>query len=185
MVEPLCGVRGNRALSSVLVLCVAAAAAPLFALELRGRNVFVRPPSEVRLITYSSTTWSPSEYFLTIEMPPEADAPLGALTIRQIGGVDRQFPFFVDRTRAFLGRPRQEGREVPVEVRFVSSERLFTLAFPEAIAPGSTMTVALVPWLNPSQADVYVFEVVAYPAGMNPEASPVGVVNLRIYDPFD
>jgi hypothetical protein len=65
---------------------------PLLALELRGRSVFIRPPSEAEMITSSATGWAPAEYNLAIEIPQEAGAPLAELTVQQIGGVDGQFP---------------------------------------------------------------------------------------------
>ncbi len=184
--SPLRGLNGGRALPwALLSIVIVVAQPPPLALELRGRSVFIRPPSEAELITYSATRWAPAEYYLTIEIPQAAGAPLAELTVRQIGGVDWQFPFLVDRTRAFLGRPRQEGQQLPVQASFETSTRRFTLLFRQPIEPASTLTVVLVPWYNPSQADVYQFAVVAYPAGMNPEPSPVGVLNLRIYDPIE
>ena len=44
----------------------------------------------------------------------DAGASLGGLTIQQSRGSDWQFPFLVERTQAFLGRPRQVGAQVPV-----------------------------------------------------------------------
>lgn len=179
--RPFRGWRGP--LRSTLLLLVLWAVTPLPALELRGRSVFVRPPSDVELITDSSDVWSPGgEYSITIDIPAAAGAALARLTVQQISGVDWQFPFFVDQTRAFRGRPREAGESVPVQASFENSTRRFTLEFRKPVEPGTTLTVVLKPWHNPSQADIYQFEVVAYPDGENPQASPVGVVNLRIYD---
>ena len=173
------------ALRSALLLLAVCAATPLPALELRGRSVFVRPPSEAQMITFYSNIWSPAaEYFITIEIPAAAGAALARLTVQQISGVDWQFPFLVEQTRAFAGRPRQEGKSLPVSASFETSLRRFTLEFPQPVEPGTILTVVLKPWHNPSQADIYQFEVETYPAGVNPEASPVGVLNLRIYDQF-
>lgn len=56
-----------------------------------------------------------------------------------------------------------------------------TIDFPEPLPPGSTVTVVLRPWANPGVSDTYLFQVVAWPAGPRPVASPVGVATLRIY----
>ena len=66
---------------------------PLLALELRGRSVFIRPPSEAEMITSSATGWAPAEYNLAIEIPQEAGAPLAEMTMQEIGRVDGQFPW--------------------------------------------------------------------------------------------
>ncbi len=154
------------------------------ALELQGATYFTKPPWKVDLVSYYTTIWQPrAEYYFTIALDPEAGAALGGLTIQQTRGVDNRFSFFVDRTSAFLGRPRQEGKRVPVQAQFDSDARRFTLTFPEPIPPGATVTVVLKPWNNPAFSDTYMFQVTAYPAGPNPSPAPVGFGTLRIYDP--
>jgi len=157
--------------------------APARALELAGSTVFVKAPWQVDLVSYNTTVGQPlPEYYFTLNLDPEAAASLAGFTFEQIRGVDRQFPFLVERTRAFLGRPRREGRPVPVQARFNNDTRTMTLEFPEPIPPGSTVTVSVVPWTNPIQSDTYLFQVVAFPAGADPLGSPVGVGTLRIYE---
>lgn len=157
--------------------------APARALELAGSTVFVKAPWQVDLVSYNTTVGQPlPEYYFTLNLDPEAGASLAGFTFQQIRGVDRQFPFLLERTRAFLGRPRREGRPVPVKARFNNDTRTMTLEFPEPVPPGSTVTVSVVPWTNPNQSDTYLFQVVAYPAGPDPLGSPVGVGTLRIYE---
>jgi hypothetical protein len=157
--------------------------APARALELAGSTVFVKAPWQVDLVSYNTTVGQPlPEYYFTLHLDPEAGASLAGFTFQQIRGVDRQFPFLLERTRAFLGRPRREGRPVPVQARFNNDTRTMTLEFPEPIPPGSTVTVSVVPWTNPIQSDTYLFQVVAFPAGADPLGSPVGVGTLRIYE---
>jgi hypothetical protein len=71
---------------------------------------------------------------------------------------------------------------VAVAAVFDQRERKFTIDFPQPVEPGSTVTVAVRPWSNPSVADTYLFQVTALPAGPNPVASPVGLGTLRIYE---
>ena len=153
------------------------------ALELRGSTYFTRPPWKVDLICYNTTVWAGApEYYFTIELNPQAGAALGQLTVQQSRGADWTFPYNVELTRAFLGRPRQEGPAVAIQAQFDDKSRLFTVQFPQPVPAGSTLTVVLRPWRNPSTADTYLFEVVAYPAGPNPVASAVGLGTLRIYE---
>jgi len=157
---------------------------PVAALELRNRTYFTKPPWSVDLISYYTTVWEPwAEYYFTIELAPDAGASLGALAITQTRGVDRWFPFNLSATRAFLGRPRQAGAAVPVTATFDQDSRTFAISFPEPVPPGSTLTLVLKPWSNPSMADTYMFAVTAYPAGPNPSPTPLGYGTLRIYMP--
>ena len=153
-------------------------------LELKGATYFTKAPWEVDLVSYYTTVWQTrAEYYFTISLDADAGAALGGLTIQQTRGVDNRFPFAVESTEAFLGRPRQRGQRLPVQAEFDAAARQFSLTFPEPIPPGSTFTVVLRPWNNPSFSDTYMFQVKAYPAGPNPSPAPVGFGTLRIYDP--
>ncbi len=155
------------------------------ALELRGSTYFTRAPWKADLRTFNSNVWAAGvEHFLTIDLEPTAGASLARLSLRQIRGADPDFITRLTEARAFVGRPRQEGAPLPVTVAFDGSEGLLWLAFPEPVPPGTTVTVALRAWRNPFVSDTYLFQVVAWPAGPDPVASPVGVATLRIYDPL-
>lgn len=177
----------NRAPGGAVPALVALAALgsvslPLAALELQGSTVFVRAPGEVNLVSYTTDVGQPqAEYFFTLQLPEDAGASLGELQIRQTRGVDRNFQFSPERTQAFLGRPRQRGASVPVEASFSQQERLISVRFPQPVAPGSTLTVRLKPWNNPTMADTYMFQVTAFPAGPNPRPALLGFGTLRIY----
>ncbi|MEA5441476.1 DUF2808 domain-containing protein [Cyanobium gracile] len=183
--RPLAGSAAIMPLAA-LSLLLASAAPAVRALELEGRTQFVRAPWKVTLTSYTTNVGqSPAEYFFTLSLDALAGASLGGLTIQQTRGADWQFPFAVERTRAFLGVPRREGRQIPVQASFEPAARRFTLHFPEPVPAGATVTVSLRPWFNPIQADTYLFQVTAIPAGPGPVASPVGVGTLRIYQPND
>lgn len=172
------------AASLALGLGGVAGPAPVAALELRNRTYFAKPPWSVDLISYYTTVWEPwAEYYFTVELSGDAGASLGALRITQTRGVDRSFAFNLGATRAFLGRPRQAGAAVPVVASFDQDSRTFAISFPEPVPPGSTVTLMLKPWNNPSMADTYMFAVTAYPAGPNPSPTPLGYGTLRIYMP--
>ncbi len=173
-------------LAALLLVLASGVPTAARAVELGGRTEFVRAPWKVVLTSYTTNVGqSPAEYFFTLSLDGQAGASLGAMTIQQTRGADWQFPFAVERTRAFLGLPRREGRRIPVVASFEPAARRFTLTFPEPVPPGETVTVSLRPWFNPMQADTYLFQVTASPAGPGPVASPVGVGTLRIYQPND
>jgi hypothetical protein len=157
---------------------------PARGVEIKGITYFLRPPSDVDLVSYYTQAFDsqPDDYF-TLQLPADAGASLGGLTIEQTRGADRQFTFAVERTRAFLGRPRAEGAQVPLEARFDPTRRRFSITFPQPVPPGSTLTVVLQPWNNPIQPDTYMYEVMAYPAGPNPTPASLGYGTLNIY-PF-
>lgn len=152
------------------------------AMELRGSTFFARPPWKADLVSYRTTVGDPrAEYFFSVELEEDAGAALGGLLIRQSEGPERIWPFSIDRTRAFLGRPRGRGEAIPVEAEAL--EGGIRVIFPEPVAPGSTVTVMLRPWSNPVTAATYLFQVTAFPAGQNPNPTPLGTARLRIYRP--
>ncbi|MFM7268714.1 MAG: DUF2808 domain-containing protein [Cyanobium sp.] len=161
------------------VACDAGAAQ---AVEIGGASLFVKAPWKVDLISYYTTVGQPQpEYYLTLELDPDAGASLASFSFQQIRGADWQFPFSPQRTYAFLGRPRQQGKPVPVRASWDDRTRTMVVSFPEPVPPGSTITTVLIPWFNPMQSDTYLFQVVAFPSGPNPVGSTVGVGTLRIY----
>jgi hypothetical protein len=155
------------------------------AVEIQGASYFIHPPWRVELTAYYNTVWDPQpEYCFTVELPADAGAPLGGLTIQQTRGSDWWFPYYVERTSAYVGRPRAEGRKLPLTATFDQEIRRFEIRFDPPVAPGTTFTTVLKPWNNPDQADTYMFEVTAWPAGANPTATPLGYATLRIYTLF-
>lgn len=152
------------------------------AVELQGRTYFAQPPVEPRATNYRSNAgeaWA--EYMITVTVPKAAGVGLGGLEITQTRGVDRNFPFNLEQCRAFLGEPRQEKAPWPATIQFDQSLRRFRVAFREPVAPGQTVTLVLRPWTNPVQSDVYMFSVMALPAGPEPVAAMAGFVTFPIY----
>ena len=67
-----------------------------------------------------------------------------------------------------------------MEATFDQATRTLRAVFPEPPQPGQVVTLALLPPLNPTWADTYVFAVQALPAGPNPVPAPLGVARLEI-----
>ena len=155
---------------------------PAAALELNGQTFFRSPPWTVQFTNYYwYVMQAGGEYYFTVTLPDQADAGLGQLVIQQTRGVDRNFPYFTNRTRAFLGRPRQEGAAIPVQAVFDQQARRMTVQFLQPPQPGQTVTVALLPVHNPTWSDTCMFSVQALPAGPNPVPASLGFVTLSIY----
>jgi hypothetical protein len=174
---------------SLLPLALAPAALvgppPAAAIDLQGQTWFRTPPWQVIFTNYySDVNQVGGEYYFTVTLPETAGVGLGGLTITQTRGTDRSFNFDLGASRAFLGRPRHEGPAVPVQVRFDGDQRRFDIQFPEPPQPGATVTLALKPWMNPNQADTYMFAVQALPAGPNPAPAPLGYATMQIYSYF-
>lgn len=172
-------------IASAALAASALLGAAALALELRGRTYFTAPPVKVIFRNYYPYAWEAGgEYYFTVPLPVGSGEALAGLQIQQVRGVDRSFGFLVEHSRAFLGEPRREGSPVPVEVQFDPATRLFEIRFPQPVAPGQTLTLALRPQRNPGQADTYLFAVTAFPAGPEPMATPVGFARMPIYDPW-
>lgn len=176
------GQRSRRLAWGLVAALSLLAPAPLQALELQGQTWFVRPPWKVDFTNYYwYVMQTGGEYYFTVTLPAEAGVGLGGLVIQQTRGVDTQFPIAGDRNRAFLGRPRHEGAAIPVQVQFDQASRRVTVQFPQPPQPGQTVTLALRPWHNPSQADTYMFSVQALPAGERPVPASLGFATMPIY----
>ena len=155
---------------------------PARAVELQGQTWFAKPPWKVVFRNYYwYVMQTGGEYYFTLTLPEQAGVGLGGLLIQQTRGVDRQFPLMPERSRAFLGQPRREGPSIPVEADFDNQRRIFSLRFPQPPQPGQTITVALRPWYNPTQADTYMFSVQALPEGPNPVPASLGFATMPIY----
>ncbi len=113
-------------------------AAPVQALELNGQTWFTRPPWKVDFTNYYAYVGQTgATYYFTLTLPEEAGAGLGGLVIQQTRGVDRNFQFAPERTKAFVGRPRREGASIPVQAQFDENGAPGHGAIPPATAAGA------------------------------------------------
>ncbi|BAD79118.1 hypothetical protein syc0928_d [Synechococcus elongatus PCC 6301] len=108
---------------------------------------------------------------------------MGSVTLQQTEGVDRFFQFRLDATRAYVGEPRNFGKEIPVaETTFDNSQRLLSVRFAQPVAPGQQITIVVRPQLNPDTAGTYLWGITAYPAGEQPAGQFLGFGRINIYD---
>ena len=170
-------------LGAVLLAGLAWVPLPARSAEVEGQTWFTSPPWKVEFTNYWWYLMQAGvEYYFTVTLPDQAGAGLGGLVIQQTRGVDRDFRFFTHRTRAFVGRPRREGAAIPVQASFDGQSRTMTVRFPQPPQPGQTVTVALLPWHNPTWSDTYMFAVKALPAGANPVPASLGFATMPIYN---
>lgn len=148
-----------------------------------GRGEFSYPP---RLTDSYSTRNLAGEsnptYYLTIDLPAAALAPLDRLVISLAEGYDPTFNYRPEATVAFVNSP---GGRQPIALGAVEEDRTnqtLTVGFSPPLPPGQTITLALRPHRNPRHAGVYLFGVQAYPAGVNPQPSFAGYARLSFYE---
>ncbi|NJR65074.1 MAG: DUF2808 domain-containing protein [Leptolyngbyaceae cyanobacterium CRU_2_3] len=157
------------------ILALGGLAAPLSlgsqAVELRGQVYFNHPPTLVDAVTTERrTSSSGATYYFTLTVPDDAGEPLQRIMIAQQDSSTfaRLVRYKTDRTRAFIGTPRNRDAALTVgETLFDSDTQTVTVRFDQPVAPGQTVTIGLRPVRNPDLDGIYLFGVTAYPEGEN------------------
>ncbi len=174
-----------RAISTGLMASLLFAIPAAFGVEVNGRSSFVAVPTQTELINYESISFSGGAvFYLVLKMPKGADAGLAEINFSQIRGAQPAFYYGPVQPTAFLGRPRHEGKSLPVSAEFSDDNRSVAIRFQDPVVPGETVTVAFRIGVNPP-ADIYTFSVSATPWGQQPIAQTVGVVQMSIYENTD
>ena len=137
--------------------------------------------------TRTGVAGSNATYYLTLDLPADADEPLQTLTVRLTEGRrDPMFFFLPDETFAFEGTPNHRGEALPIgSVEQDAEAKVITVQFEPAIAPGRSLTLALRPVRNPRFSGVYLFEVTAAPQGEKVRSQFAGYARLSFYDRSD
>lgn len=121
-------------------------------------------------------------YYFTLTFPPSEGAALGTLDLIQIEGIS--IPLVPDKTIAFLGTRRDRGAEIPVRVQTLAEgeQRGLRIQFEEAVSPNQTLTLAVRARSNPSQDDISLYALVAYPQGNLSDGYRIGTGRLHFYE---
>ncbi|HEY9628655.1 MAG TPA: DUF2808 domain-containing protein [Coleofasciculaceae cyanobacterium] len=139
------------------------------AVELRGQVYFDHPPTLVNAVTTRRTASSSgATYYFTLAVPEDAGEPLQRVSITQQDGSSfaQLVRYNTDKTRAFLGTPRNRSGEVTLgETTFDADSQTVSVEFDPPVLAGKTVTVGLRPVRNPQRDGIYLFGVTAYPAG--------------------
>ena len=151
-----------------------------------GRVAFAKSPRLVNAVTtYDNVGVSVAKYYFTLELPANAEEPLGQVTIKQRQGIE-DIDFRLDKTLAFVGKPRQRRENVTIQnVSQDEETNGINVTFDPPIAPGTTFTVGLKPRRNPDYPGIYLFGVTAFPVGEQPYGLYLGVGRLHFYNSHD
>ncbi|UAJ73530.1 DUF2808 domain-containing protein [Synechocystis sp. PCC 7339] len=123
-----------------------------------------------------------SRYFFSISLPAGEIEPLGKLVLHQ---QPNPSPISLDlsQTEVFLGMPSQRGNDLASSAVSTSGDsQTVVVQFDPPIAPGNTVTIALLAEQNPQVEGVYQFRVQAFPPGPAPVGLDLGVGRLQFYE---
>lgn len=148
------------------------------------QTFFNRAPRLVRTAASSLATMTPATYQFTLEVPPNAGAPLQAVKIAPEQNF-RTADLNQTQATAFLGNSFAGGTPLPLASiggEQPANHHEVTVVFNPPIAPGQTVTVSVPADRNPDDAGVYLFGVTAYPQGNNSPGLFLGYGRVDIYD---
>ncbi|MBE9202363.1 DUF2808 domain-containing protein [Synechocystis salina LEGE 06099] len=123
-----------------------------------------------------------SRYFFSISLPAGEIEPLGKVVLHQ---QPNPSPISLDlsQTEVFLGMPSQRGNDLASSAVSTSGDsQTIVVQFDPPIAPGNTVTIALLAEQNPQVEGVYQFRVQAFPPGPAPVGLDLGVGRLQFYE---
>lgn len=151
-----------------------------------GSTMFTSPP---RLVSFTTTDNVAGKrhatYYATIDLLPEAGEPLQTVTVTLIEGRFTRLDYALDDIEVFEGDRYNRGpRYAIATATYDEDAQTLTIELDPAVLPGRTITLALTPTRNPSQAGVYLFEIAAAPEGDNPVFQRAGTGRLNIYNSF-
>jgi hypothetical protein len=175
-------------LGTMLVTVSASQLAPTGAVQLAdGSTVFDSPPRLTSFTTTENTTNRKYvTYYVTVNLLPEAGESLETLQVTLTEGRFTRLDYHTDDIEVFAGDRQDRQTAYPIAAAdYDSDSQTLTVQLAEAAPPGQTLTFALKPVRNPTSEGVYLFEVMAAPAGDNPVFQRVGTGRLNIYDPFE
>lgn len=149
-----------------------------------GTTAFVRPPQFVNAFTTNSNVMRRNAtYFFTLDLPADADAALQSIVIAPQNLTRHLRPYRLDKTTAFTGTPGDLDQELAVENVTVDQEtQTITVNFEQPVSPGNLVTIGLRPQRNPRMGGIYVFRVIAVPAGGQPQTHIAGHGRLNFIE---
>ncbi|AIE75880.1 MULTISPECIES: DUF2808 domain-containing protein [unclassified Synechocystis] len=141
------------------------------------------PPSLADVdASFNGVNMPDSRYFFSVSLPSGEVEPLGRVVLHQQPSPS---PISLDlsQTEVFLGLPSQRGNDLPSSSVSISGDsQTIVVQFNPPIAPGNTVTIALLAEQNPEVEGVYQFRVQAFPSGPAPVGLDLGVGRLQFYE---
>lgn len=152
------------------------------AVQLRdGKVYFKQPPRLLNAVTtFNDVNVWDAVYYFTINLPKGADEPLQEVKINQREGFDR-IRFDLDDSFAFIGKPSDRGKRLPLSITSDRKLRTVSLKFNPPVSPGETLTIALKPVRNPATDGIYLFGVTAFPRGEKSHGQFLGFGRFHFY----
>ncbi|MEB3309274.1 MAG: DUF2808 domain-containing protein [Snowella sp.] len=159
---------------------------PSFAGQLaNGQTFFDKTP----LLLEASTTYKEiwvwaAKYYFTVSLPADAGEPLKQLVIQQKPSPE-MLDFYPDQTVAFVGSRDNRGNALTLQSsQWNPDNNTMTVIFDPPVPPGTTVTVGLKPYRNPSVSGIYLFGVTAVPDGSIAAPMYLGVGRLQFYQTY-
>ena len=173
------------ALASVIgLVTVALPMRPTTAVQLGdGTTVFTSPPRLADFVTLDNDAYDRRPtYYVTVDLPPDAEEPLETLTVSLIEGRFTRLNYRTHEIEVFSGTRRDRGAAYDIATaEYDADSQTLTVQLAEPAAPGQSLTFALRLVRNPRWEGVYLYEVTAAPAGEKPQFQRVGTGRIHIY----
>ncbi len=126
------------------------------------------PGKTPTLITTSSPhrliNWSKAHYYFTLNLPASSPESLGKITIQQQEKNLEIIQFNLSKIIAFQGTQNDQGQALNLQVTQDSENQTIEIIFEHPVPPGTTFTIRLQAYRNPSRNGVYLFRVRAFPS---------------------
>lgn len=143
-----------------------------------------QPPNLVNAATPTSTiNWPDAPYYFTFSLPENSVESLGKITIQQQENAET-IQFNLSHTKAFRGTQDSQGQSLTFKVTQDPKTQAIAIVFDPPVSPGTTFSIRLEAVQNPSQSGIYLFNLMAFPAGENPTGLDLGVGRFQFYQFF-
>lgn len=145
-----------------------------------GTVAFAKPPRLLDAITtFREVRFRGAKYYFTIVLPPDADEPLGKVTVNLRQGAD-QIDYRLEKTQATRETVSNKHQGIAIaSTTFTPDTQTVTVIFAQPISPGTTFTFRLIPKRNPDLPGTYLFGVTAFPGGAKSQGIYLGVGRLQ------
>ncbi|MGD1860534.1 MAG: DUF2808 domain-containing protein [Leptolyngbyaceae cyanobacterium] len=149
-----------------------------------GTIAFNSPPRLDSFITFDERAQDRNTtYYVTVRLLPEAGEPLQTLSVSLIEGRFNRLNYRTEQISVYGGQPRDRSTAYPVETAdYDANSQTLTIRLAQPAEPGQTLTFELELVRNPRFGGVYLYDVVAAPAGENPRFQRIGTGRIHIYD---
>jgi hypothetical protein len=147
-----------------------------------GKTFFDRPPLLLDASTTFNEVWVwAAKYYFTIFVPDNAGEPLKQVIFQQKPSPE-MIDFYPEKTIVFIGTRYERGEALTIQQsQWNPDTNSLTVTFDPPISPGTTITVGLKPFQNPSVAGTYLFGVTVFPEGAISSPMYLGVGRLNFY----